>query len=43
MKRLAGFSLLLISLGIFGACSQTNKLDENAKKQKKKCLVFIMK
>ncbi|ELS0445244.1 hypothetical protein R4Y67_002175 [Enterococcus faecium] len=40
MKRLVGFSLLLISLGIFGACSQTNKLDENAQKAEKEVLSF---
>lgn len=40
MKRLVGFSLLLISLGIFGAYSQTNKLDENAQKAEKEVLAF---
>lgn len=41
MKRFVSVALLLISLGIFGACgSQTNKLDEKAQKAEKEVLSF---
>ncbi|EMF0076364.1 hypothetical protein PGJ36_002727 [Enterococcus hirae] len=42
MKRFVGVALLLISLGIFGACgSQTNKLDEKAQKAEKEVLNYF--
>lgn len=42
MKRFVGVALLLISLGIFGACgSQTNKLDEKAQKAEKEVLKYF--
>lgn len=42
MKRFVGVALLLISLGIFGACgSQTNKLDEKAQKAEKEVLSYF--
>ncbi|HIB1875214.1 TPA: hypothetical protein ACWWCM_002775 [Enterococcus faecium] len=39
MKRFVGVALLLISLGIFGACG-SNKLDENAQKAEKEVLSY---
>lgn len=42
MKRFVGVALLLISLGIFGACgSQTNKLDDKAQKAEKEVLNYF--
>ncbi|HIB1900904.1 TPA: hypothetical protein ACWWDO_003140, partial [Enterococcus faecium] len=40
MKRYVGVALLLISLGIFGACG-SNKLDENAQKAEKEVFSYF--
>ncbi len=42
MKRFVSVALLLISLGIFGACgSQTNKLDKNTQQAENQVLDYV--